>query len=122
MRRRTINLDDRRALRRLLPRRRQSVAQLANLRLPSHPRWQPGVSGNPRGPRLGSRYGAPDRPVGTAPPERLTAAQVEQGVQAVRAEREAGTERRAAHQWIQQQLRTPGGILDLLELLAEEAE
>jgi hypothetical protein len=93
MRRRTINLDDRRALRRLLPRRRQSAAQLRNLRPPSHRPWQAGVSGNPRGHRLGSRYGAPDRPVGQRP-EVLAAEEVARGVQAVLAEREARAERR----------------------------
>jgi hypothetical protein len=121
MRRRTINLDDSRWLRRLLPRRWQSAAQLKNLRPPSHPPWRPGASGNPRGHRLGLRYAALDRPVGQRP-EHLTAAQVEQGVRAVLAEREARAERRALRQQVRQQLQTPGGILDLLEMLAGAAE
>jgi hypothetical protein len=103
------------------PRRLAAVAR--NRR--KAPSWQPGESGNLVGPQLGACRAPQTRPEGQRP-ERLTEVQLEQGVQAVLAAEQARLARRAesprARAWVATQLRTPGGVLRLLELVAAAEE
>src|SRR4029453_2382710 len=121
---RTIDLNDRRALRRLRG-RRTSRAQLEKLRPQPRAPWGPGQSGNWRGPAFGRGRGETDRQVGLRP-TCLAEDQVRAGVEAAVAEQHRRADQRARRQQARAELaallRSPTRTFRFLAQLAAEEE